>query len=187
MSYVPNEQDMFDPEYAEVYGVPFSFIPAAGTATDPKPAQPVTRVRALPDRIASEITFPRLIGYRYELPAERIEARFSADSRMTLSTATTATITDMSPIVGESTVHTLDDLKSRRLQEVAFGLAKLTLDRYFTSPDPETALEAPKPWLFPQLVGVAKEWLNTNLNLKDNTFPQLLLLHEPAYQASNKL
>ena len=187
MSYVPNDQGMFDPEYAEVYGVPFSFIPAAGTATDPKPGPPVTRVRALPDRITSEITFPRLIGYRYELPAERIEARFTPDSRMTLSTATTATITNMSPIVGESTVHTLDDLKSRRLQEVAFGLAKLTLENYFTSTDPETAREVPKPWLFPQLVGIAKERLDTSVDLKDNTFPQLLLLHEPAYQAADKI
>ena len=52
------------PEYAEVYGVPFSFIPCAGSQTDPKPGPMPTRVRALDDRIACEITFPRLVGYR---------------------------------------------------------------------------------------------------------------------------
>ena len=63
---------MFEPEYAEVYGVPFSFIPCSGSTTDPKPGPMPTRVRALEDRIACEITFPRLVGYRYDLPGERL-------------------------------------------------------------------------------------------------------------------
>src|SRR6202041_1213018 len=37
MSYAANEQGHFDPEYAEVYGVPFSFIPCSGATKDPKP------------------------------------------------------------------------------------------------------------------------------------------------------
>ncbi len=57
MSYVPNDDGMFEPEYAEVYGVPFSFIPSAGTNPNPKPPRLVTRVRALEDRIDSQITF----------------------------------------------------------------------------------------------------------------------------------
>jgi type III restriction enzyme len=182
ISYAPNADGMFDPEYAEVYGVPFSFIPVAGTAPDPKPGRIPTRVRALPDRAEHEITFPRLIGYRYELPAERIEASFTPDSRMTLSTATTATITDMRPIVGEATVHTLDDLQRHRLQEVAFHLAKHTLEKYFTDAD-----GFPKPWLFPQLVSIARDWLSTNVVYKDNTFPQILLLHELAHEAADKI
>jgi type III restriction enzyme len=36
MSYATNVHGHFDPEYAEVYGVPFSFIPCSGTTTDPK-------------------------------------------------------------------------------------------------------------------------------------------------------
>ena len=40
MSYAHRTSDgMFEPEYAEVYGVPFSFIPCAGSADDPKPAR----------------------------------------------------------------------------------------------------------------------------------------------------
>ena len=50
-----------------------------------------------------------------------------------LSTESIATITELRPIVGEESVHTLDDLKKRRLNEVAFRLAKLTLERYFTA------------------------------------------------------
>src|SRR2546427_2427419 len=36
MSYSLNDGGHFDPEYAEVYGVPFSFIPCAGTREGPK-------------------------------------------------------------------------------------------------------------------------------------------------------
>ena len=49
------------------------------------------------------------------------------------------------PIVGETSIHTLDDLKRRRLNEVAFALAKLTLERYFRDEGGNG-----RPWLFPQ-------------------------------------
>src|SRR6266508_4353040 len=68
-SYVVNDSGMFEPEYAEVYGVPFSFIPASGSGPDPKPRRPPTRVHADHDRAAFEITFPRVVGYRVELPS----------------------------------------------------------------------------------------------------------------------
>ncbi|MEK6572752.1 MAG: DEAD/DEAH box helicase family protein, partial [Chloroflexota bacterium] len=46
MSYAPNGQGMFEPEYAEVYGVPFSFIPSAGSQADPRPGPTPTPVIA---------------------------------------------------------------------------------------------------------------------------------------------
>jgi len=46
MSYATNAAGMFEPEYAEIYGVPFSFIPCSGTAVNPKPGPMPTRVRA---------------------------------------------------------------------------------------------------------------------------------------------
>jgi len=55
------EFDAFPVEYAEVYGVPFAFIPCSGGPTEPKPPKPITRVRALAERIACEITFPQLL------------------------------------------------------------------------------------------------------------------------------
>lgn len=182
MSYVPNSDDKFDPEYAEVYGVPFSFIPCSGSATDPKPGLMPTRVRSLEERIACEITFPRLTGYRYDLPRERLTANFNEDSRMSLSTRDIPTRTENAPIVGETSIHTLDDLKNHREQEVAFLLAKLTLDKYFRDDDGND-----KPWLFPQLVGIARQWLKTCVTFKDNTFPQLLLLIEFAHDAADRI
>ncbi len=49
-SFAVNDKGHFEPEYAEVYGVPFSFIPTDGSTPTPPPTKPVTRVRALDDR-----------------------------------------------------------------------------------------------------------------------------------------
>jgi type III restriction enzyme len=182
MSYVANDEGMFQPEYAEVYGVPFSFIPSAGSAVDPRPGPMPTRVRAIQERISCEITFPRLTGYRYELPAERLSAKFTEDSKMALSTADIPTKTENAPIVGETSIHTLDELKLRREQEVIFLLSKYVLERYLRDADNNS-----KPWLFPQLLKIARDWREQCVTLKDNTFIQLLLLIEFANQAAQKI
>src|SRR5664280_2245595 len=81
MGYAPTEKGRFNPEYAEVYGVPFSFIPCSGATKDPKPGPLPTRVRALEHPIACEITFPRLLGYRYDVAGERLTETFTDASR----------------------------------------------------------------------------------------------------------
>jgi type III restriction enzyme len=79
-------------------------------------------------------------------------------------------------------VHTLDDLKAHRLQEVAFTLAKLTLETYFRDDD-----GADKPWLFPQLLHIARDWLDRCVTCKDNCFKQMLLLEELAHDAADRI
>lgn len=176
------ELEAFPAEYAEVYGVPFSFIPTSGSNPDPRPGPIPTRVRALDERAACEITFPRLAGYRYDIPGERLEARFSDDSTLALSTADIPTRVQLDPIVGETSIHTLDDLKRHRENEVAFVLARRTLEKYFRDDDGND-----RPWLFPQLSGIAKRWLAECVTLKDNMFPQVLLMIEFSHDAADRI
>ncbi len=175
------EFESFPVEYAEVYGVPFSFIPCAGT-TEQFMQKDVHRVRALEERISCEITFPRLQGYRYDLPSEHLTAKFTEDSNMAISTEMVPSWTENKPIIGESSRHNLDDLKKRRQQEVAFKLAKLISEKYFKDEEGST-----KPWIFPQLLKIAKQWLEECVTCKDNAFPQMLMLAELAYDAADKI
>jgi type III restriction enzyme len=154
-----------------------------------------TRVRALEERIACEITFPRLTGYRYDVPAERLTAKFDESSHLALSTADIPTKTENAPIVGERTIHTLDDLQRRRPQEIEFLLAKLVVEKYFRQ-DGETRKDRPSEhhfdsevqvWRFPQVLTITRRWLTECVTLKDNTFPQLLLLIEFAHDAADKI
>jgi type III restriction enzyme len=172
----------YGPEYAEVYGVPFSFIPCSGSSTTPKPPKPVTRVRALPERERLEITFPRLLGYRFDVPTERLEAKFDDDSRLVLSTRDVPTKVENAPIIGKTVIHSLVDLRKRREQEVAYLLAKRTIERYFTEGEGCERIH-----LFPQVLRIARRWLKECVQVKDNAFKQLLLLHEPAEDAIGKV
>ncbi|MDO8588668.1 MAG: DEAD/DEAH box helicase family protein [Armatimonadota bacterium] len=195
MSYALNGDNRFEPEYAEVYGVPFSFIPCSGSTTDPPPGPIPTRVRALEDRIDCEITFPRVIGYRYELPTERLSADFSEDSHLALSAELVPTWTENKPIVGESSIHRLDDLKTRRMQEVSFLLAKLVLEKYFRQDGTKQSEHRPEhkfdsevqAWLFPQVLAITRDWLDECVTCKDNAFPQMLLLLELAHDAADRI
>jgi type III restriction enzyme len=122
------------------------------------------------------------VGYRWELPGERLTASFDGGELFELSTKLLPTRTENWPIVGQRTVDTLDALKAHRLQEVAFGLARVTLEKYFRADD-----GAEKPWLFPQLLSIAGEWLETSVVCKDNCFKQMLLLEELAHQAADHI
>src|ERR1700722_15994077 len=84
-SYDLNDEGLFNVEYADIFGVPFDFA-AKPTIAPPQPPRETVQVKAIsPDRDALEIRFPRVEGYRIELPEERLEAIFNPDSTFELS------------------------------------------------------------------------------------------------------
>lgn len=173
----------FDPEYAEVYGVPFSFIPCAGSAREPRLGPTPTRVRSLPEREGRGIRFPRVLGYRYEFSGDRIAAHFGPEARMILSPEDTPTRVEVAGVIGPYEFHTLDDLKRIRPQQIQFLLAKRVLETYYR-PEPG---EPPKSWLFPQLVEITRQWYDTCVDCKDDAFPQLLYFSENAHNAADRI
>lgn len=182
MSYAVNGEGKFDAEYAEVYGVPFSFIPTSGSNPNPQPGPMPTRVRALEERLDCQITFPRVVGYRFDLPNDHLTASFTPESHLAISTADIPTMTENAPIVGESSIHTLEDLKRKRPNEVAFHLARHTLHYYFNDSDENT-----RPWLFPQLLGIIKQWMQECVRLQGDTFIQLLMMSEFKHDAADRI
>ena len=81
------ETGLFDVEYADIMGIPFDFArsPEVAKPTAPKP---VTRVHAIKERERElAIVFPRVSGYRRELPSEKLEAVFIEDSRLEITPA----------------------------------------------------------------------------------------------------
>ncbi|GMU65391.1 MAG: hypothetical protein AMXMBFR36_16650 [Acidobacteriota bacterium] len=176
-SYAVNDEGHFVPEYAEVYGVPFSFIPTSGTDGEAPTTQSTTRVRFLEDRASLDIRFPRIDGYRFEIGAAPLSWTWTPESKLSISTADVPTRVENAPMVGEISIHDLEDLKHRRLQEVDFRLARLLHQRRF--PD--------QPWRFPELLRVVRAWRSECLELKDRVFPQYLLFVEIGMKAVERI
>ena len=84
-SYELNEEGLFNVEYADVLGIPFDFT-AKPVVAPPQPPRETIQVKAVrPERDALEIQFPRVAGYRVELPEERLTAEFNEDSVLELT------------------------------------------------------------------------------------------------------
>jgi type III restriction enzyme len=92
------------------------------------------------------------------------------------------TETENAPIVGESSLHTLAELKLHREAEIDFRVAQCVLETYFR--DDAGAI---KPWLFPQLLAATRRWRGECLVCKDDTFPQMLLWVRFALDAADRV
>jgi len=123
--------EAFPAEYAEVYGVPFEFIPTAGGSPEPKPPKETTLVYTVEERADSLITFPHVIGYRHELIGEYLTYQFDEGVQYILTSKDISTLTENAPIAGESSLQSPDEIKKKRLSEIAFLLAQLILEKYF--------------------------------------------------------
>jgi type III restriction enzyme len=168
-SYELNDDGMFDAEYAEVYGVPFAFIPTDRQIIDPKPRPAALEVHSVPDRSHLRITFPRLTGYRIELTPEPLMAGFGDDSKLHVDRTTVATVTETGGVVGEQGEHRLDDRPVRE-QEVAYELAKYVVNTLDLSHD-----DVPVHTRFPQVVQIAKDWLASCLTFEPGCDLAMLL------------
>jgi type III restriction enzyme len=182
-SYELNEDGLLDVEYADVFGVPFDFTakPVPAKAKVPRPTIQVQAVR--PERDHLEIRFPRVQGYRVELPAERLTAQFNADSVLTLTPDLVgATDVTVSGIIGKAVDMNLAHTGAVRPAQVAYELAShLLMTRW------RDGNGAPRLHLFGQLKRIARAWLDTCLICKGGTYPAQLKYRMLAEMACERI
>jgi type III restriction enzyme len=177
---------MFGPEYASIFGIPFSFAQTGPQAADVKPPKPTRRVHAVRARVeakpALEIRFPRLLGYRLRLPSDRLAWTWSEDSRFQLTPDRFPNRAKVESILGAGETIALEDCLNQRPATVAFHVAGHALRGRFR--DDEGAL---KPWLFPQLLRASREWIDTQLVCADGMAPGLFLWKALADEAALRI
>jgi type III restriction enzyme len=186
-SYELNEdgpdRGLFNVEYADVFGIPFDFT-AKPVISPPQPPRETLQVRAMrPERDALEIRFPRVEGYRVELPEERLSADFNDDSVLELNPDLVGpSITRNAGIIGEGVDMSLKHLGDMRPSTLVFHVTQRLLYTKWRDPG-----EEPKLHLFGQLKRITKQWLDTCLVCKGDTYPALLMYQELADMACNKI
>ncbi|MCL6442742.1 MAG: DEAD/DEAH box helicase family protein [Alicyclobacillus sp.] len=182
-SYDLNEDGLFNVEYADVLGIPFDFT-AKPVIAPPQPPRETIHVKAVrPERDHLEIRFPRVEGYRVELPMERLTAVFDTDSKLELTPDIVGpSITKNAGIIGEEVDLSLGHLKDIRRSTLIFHLTRRLLYTKWRDHG-----EAPKLHLFGQLKRITEEWLDTCLVCKGGTYPAQLMYQELADLACNRI
>jgi type III restriction enzyme len=182
-SYDLNNNGLFNVEYADIMGIPFNFT-AKPQVAPVNPPKKMTRVAALRERAALEVIFPRVVGYRIELPEEKLQANFSDNSKLVLTPHMTGPgETLLEGIVGEGVTLKVADMKDMRPSTISFELAKYLLYTYFKDADGE-----PKLHLFYQLQRIVRRWLDEGyLECKGGTGPWMLQIREVAAQAVERI
>ena len=62
VSYDVGDDGLFEPEYVNIFGVPFTFLPhEGGDGTPPPPPKPKTKIEPRKDKVQHEIVFPNVI------------------------------------------------------------------------------------------------------------------------------
>jgi len=182
-SYDLNEENLFNVEYADVLGIPFDFT-AKPVVAPPQPPRETVQVRAVsPERDHLEIRFPRVEGYRVELPEERLTAEFDDDSVLTLTPELVGpSSTQVSGIIGESVNLNLIHTGDLRRSTLLFHLTQRLLYTRWRDPD-----EEPKLHLFGQLKRITRQWLDNCLVCKGGTYPAQLMYQELADMACERI
>ena len=178
---VNEETGLFEPEYANVYGIPFQFISSDRPTKEPPPARPAQHVKALEGREHLRFAFPNLTGYRVELPDEHIWLDLEEIPTFEIRRGTVPGTVYLGGVIGTPEIDA-GDPTDYRTQQVAFALAKRILDANFNTVDDK------RPWLFPRLAELCREWLDRKVVVVgDMTIGYLMTITEARVLAAEKI
>ena len=182
-SYILNDEGLFNVEYADVFGIPFDFT-AKPVIVKPSPPNLSVQVKAVrPDRDALEIRYPRVVGYRTELPEEKISAKFNEDSILELTPDMVGPSRTLNQgIIGQGVELDLVHTGKVRPSEIIYHLTRRLLLTKWHDPD-----EQIKFHLFPQLKSITQQWMDSSLQCKGGTYPAQLLYQDLADMACERI
>jgi len=160
-SYDVNEQTgLFEPEYVNIFGVPFTFLPHEGGENGPPPPPPPrTRIEPLASKKQYEITWPNVIRID-RVYKQRLALDLESVEPLQLNASETTMLAEIAPIIaGKPDVTKINEIKleelgrKQRIQRIIFETA---LDVYAQiQPDWQGSREA----LLSQLVGLVDRFL----------------------------
>ena len=180
---VETEGQMLQRVMPELMGIPFTFT-AKPVVAPPQPPRETIQVKTIrPERGELEIRFPRVAGYRVELPEERLTAEFTDDSILELTPDLVGpSITKNAGIIGEHVDLSLEHLQDMQRSTLLFHITQRLLYTKWRDPG-----EEPKLHLFGQLKRITKQWLDTCLVCKGGTYPAQLMYQELADMACERI
>lgn len=175
-----NYDDFSEPEYVDVYGVPFEVIPVKKKPVGHMEVQKVsTLVRALPERKRLEITFPRVEGYVFDVH-QRIRVDLEKVPYLTIDPLQEPTEVIAKPAAGyrigrpdrlgpgPEVLHDRNPFhRQKRLQATVYKMAAELTRRLKDKRDDWSARHI----LFPQVLSIVWQYLEERVIVADENTP----------------
>lgn len=156
-------KELFEPEYVNIFGVPFTFMPHEGDedALPPPPPQPTSRIQPLSERKDLEIAWPNIIRIDYEYRPE-LKLDLEKIKPLILDAYETPTIADLAPVIdGKPDVTKLKSIdierlgREQRMQRVVFQSAAEVYDLM------KPTWKANREYLLAQVIKLTEDYLTS--------------------------
>ena len=133
---VDPETGLFEPEYVNIFGVPFTFLPhESEEGTIPEPPSPKTLIEPVADKVAFEIRWPNVIRIDHAI-RPRLSLDWQKVASLALNAGETAQLAELAPIVeGKPDVSRIARIDLERLgrefrmQRIIFEAARDVYDQ----------------------------------------------------------
>ena len=110
-------ENLSEPEYVTVFGVPFPSLPVEDTPGPPKPVTPKTKIEPKPDRVDLEIKWPHVLRVDYNLNYF-LDIDWKKLKPLELSTEDARTVVEIAPVIdGKPDLTKLTELQLLKFAE----------------------------------------------------------------------
>lgn len=160
---VDSESGCFKPEYVNIFGVPFTFLPHESVGGGPPPP-PIPKTPVEPDasKSAYEITWPNVVRIDY-VTQPQLSLDWTKVQPLILDAARTAKVAELAPILaGKPDVTKIDRIELERLakefrtQRIIFETARDLYDQL------SVGWEGSRELLMAQLVRLVEQFIRTD-------------------------
>ena len=130
---------MFEPDYVNIFGVPFTFLPhESDESVAPKPTTPRTAIEPVAEKAAFEITWPNIIRIEH-VYRPRLSLDWNRAEYLELNASDTAQVAELAPIVDgkpdfskRSSIDLEALAREYRTQKIIFEAARDVYDQMQT-------------------------------------------------------
>ncbi|MBI5855461.1 MAG: DEAD/DEAH box helicase family protein [Nitrospirae bacterium] len=153
---------LFEPEYVNIFGVPFTFLPhEGGDGPPPPPLPPPTRIEPVQAKREFEISWPNILRIDHDY-RPLLSLDLARVKSLELDAAKTATLAEMAPVVeGKPDVTRVTEIdleglgKKFRTQKIVFEAARDVFDLM------RPTWKGSREYLLAQLIGLVESYISS--------------------------
>jgi type III restriction enzyme len=115
---VNSESGLLEPEYVNIFGIPFTFMPHEDTGdSPPPPSKPKYTVEPLAERRHLEITFPNVLRVEHTFKP-RLDLKLEQIPTLNLNAYDTPTLAELAPVLdGKADINRISEISLLELGE----------------------------------------------------------------------